>query len=55
MSVLEAVNVALATIGFVGVGWLVWFARRPDHDREAEEAARTYFDTHGRWPDDEPS
>lgn len=26
-----------------------------DRDREQEEAARTYFDRHGRWPDeDEP-
>jgi hypothetical protein len=23
-----------------------------DADRDREEAARTYFDEHGRWPDD---
>lgn len=25
-----------------------------DHERDDEDAARTYFDAHGRWPDDEP-
>jgi low temperature requirement protein LtrA len=24
-----------------------------DAERDSEEAARTYFDEHGRWPDDE--
>lgn len=24
-----------------------------DREREAEEAARRYFDEHGRWPDEE--
>ena len=24
-----------------------------DAERDREEAARTYFDEHGRWPDDE--
>jgi hypothetical protein len=25
-----------------------------DKDRDREEAARTYFDEHGRWPDERP-
>jgi len=25
-----------------------------DRDREAEEEARSYFDRHGRWPDERP-
>lgn len=25
-----------------------------DQDREREEQARTYFDEHGEWPDDDP-
>ena len=24
-----------------------------DHERDREEAARVYFDEHGRWPNDE--
>ena len=39
--------------------WLLnWFYRlgvRGDRERDQEDRARTYFDAHGRWPDeDEP-
>ncbi|HEU4977935.1 MAG TPA: hypothetical protein VFT42_03480 [Solirubrobacteraceae bacterium] len=31
---------------------LVWIAARGDSSRDEEDAARAYFDLHGRWPDD---
>ena len=51
-----AANVAtiIATVGgFVLIGGLIWAAMVGNGDREAEEAARVYFDTHGRWPDED--
>jgi hypothetical protein len=44
----------IATIGGVGlILGLLYAAKAGNGDREAEEAARVYFDTHGRWPDDD--
>jgi hypothetical protein len=44
--------------GIVGAGlaifflnWLFRAGARGEREREAEEAAREYFDRHGRWPD----
>jgi hypothetical protein len=44
--------------GIVGAGlaifflnWLFRAGARGERDRVAEEAARRYFDDHGRWPD----
>jgi hypothetical protein len=44
---------------FIGAGLSVWllnvlhrFGVDGDADREAENAARTYFDANGRWPDE---
>ena len=34
---------------------LAWFAARGHGDRDAEDAARDYYDEHGRWPDEEPA
>jgi hypothetical protein len=34
---------------------LAWFAGHGHADRDAEDAARDYFDAHGRWPDDDPA
>lgn len=31
---------------------LIWIAARGDPSREKEDAARAYFDLHGRWPED---
>ena len=31
---------------------LIWIAARGDPAREKEDAARAFFDLHGRWPDD---
>jgi hypothetical protein len=39
---------------FAVVGWLIWVLAHGsgEDDRRAEEAAREYYDRHGRWPDD---
>jgi hypothetical protein len=34
------------------VGWLVRMGNSGDVERDAEEDARSYYDKHGRWPDD---
>jgi hypothetical protein len=43
--------------GIVGAGlaifflnWLVRLGLRGEREREHEDAARRYFDLHGRWP-----
>ena len=51
-----AANIAtiIATIGGIGlIGGLIYAAMVGNGDREAEEAARVYFDQHGRWPDED--
>jgi hypothetical protein len=47
--------------GIVGAGlavyamnWLYRASVDGDRVRDEEEAARTYFDVHGRWPDETP-
>ncbi len=52
MSVLDAINLVAALLGFAAIGVLIWYASRGDPERDAEEAARAYYDAHGRWPDD---
>jgi hypothetical protein len=52
VSVLDAINLGGALLGFAAIGVLIWYASRGDPEREAEEAARAYYDAHGRWPDD---
>ncbi|MCW3056304.1 MAG: hypothetical protein JWO21_273 [Solirubrobacterales bacterium] len=44
--------------GIVGAGlavyllnWLLRIGAAGDREREREDAAREYFDRHGRWPD----
>jgi len=39
---------------FAVVGWLIWVLAHGsgENDRRAEEAAREYYDRHGRWPDE---
>ena len=45
-------------IAFLGglfvIGLLIWFAFQGTGDREAEDAARDFFDEHGHWPDEAP-
>ena len=45
--------------GVVGAGIAIWLVNilfrigaSGDRERDEEEAARQYFDRHGRWPDD---
>jgi hypothetical protein len=33
------------------INWLFRAGASGDREREAEDAARDYFDAHGRWPD----
>jgi hypothetical protein len=35
------------------INWLFRLGVTSDREREAEEAARRYYDEHGRWPDEE--
>ena len=32
---------------------LAWFAGRGHTDRDEEDAARDFYERHGRWPDEE--
>ncbi len=51
-----AISNIIAFLGGVFViGLLIWFAIRGTGEREAEEAAREYFDEHGHWPDEAPA
>ncbi len=46
----------IALIGAVlVVGMIAYFIATGRDDREQDEAARRYFDEHGRWPDESPS
>jgi hypothetical protein len=54
MTVVDGANIAAAVAGFAAVGGLIWLSTRGDPERDAEEAARLYFDQHGHWPDEEP-
>ena len=38
--------------GFASIAFLAWFAGRGHGDRDEEDAARDFYDAHGRWPDE---
>jgi hypothetical protein len=45
----------------IGAGMAVWLLNfffrvgvQGDRERDAEDAARAFFDEHGHWPDEEP-
>jgi hypothetical protein len=38
--------------GAAGVVVLLWAARTGLSDRQDEDAARDFYDVHGRWPDE---
>jgi hypothetical protein len=50
----EGVGEALvgAAVCVVVATQLMRYGFRSDEDRRREEAARAYFDEHGRWPDE---
>jgi hypothetical protein len=48
-------------VGIIGAGASVWLLNvifrvgvQGEHDRDAEDAARAYYDEHGYWPDEAP-
>ena len=58
--VLITTNDAVNWAGFTGaglaillIGVLLRIGTEGDRERDREEAAREYFDKHGRWPDEE--
>jgi len=48
----DVLNSILAFLGLAAIVALVWIVSRPNRARQEEDAARAYFDAHGRWPDD---
>lgn len=53
---LGATGVGLIIIAIIVwmVNWMFRMSVESNADREREEAARVYFDEHGRWPDEDP-
>ena len=51
---IEGVGEALIAAGICTVlaNLMFRFGFADQHDRDREEAAREYFDTHGHWPDE---
>ncbi len=43
-------GIVSAGLAIFFVNWLFRAGASGDREREAEEAAREYFDRHGRWP-----
>lgn len=41
--------------GFGTIAVIAWFLVTGRHDRDEEQAAREYYEQHGRWPDERPS
>jgi hypothetical protein len=44
-------GVVSAGLAIYLINWLFRAGASGDREREAEDAARDYFDRHGRWPD----
>jgi hypothetical protein len=43
----------VALVGSIaGVAALIWIMTRGHGERDDEDAARAYFEEHGRWPDE---
>lgn len=38
--------------GAAGIAALIWAMRTGLSDRDDEDAAREFYDAHGRWPDE---
>jgi hypothetical protein len=39
--------------GLGAIAALAWYAGSGHADRDAEDAARDFYDRHGRWPDED--
>jgi nitrogen fixation-related uncharacterized protein len=48
----NAYAIFICVAGAVGIAWIIWLMRNGDRDRHEEDAARTFFDEHGHWPDE---
>jgi hypothetical protein len=48
----NAYGIFICVAGVAGVIWILYVMRHGDKDRHAEDAARTFFDEHGHWPDE---
>jgi hypothetical protein len=44
-------GIVSAGLAIFFLNWLFRTGVTGEHERDAEEAAREYFDRHGRWPD----
>ena len=52
----ETIWSIIALLGAIAVvGMIAYFIATGRNDRDADEAARRYFDEHGHWPDETPS
>jgi len=51
---LAAAGVALLIVALIVwmINWMYRMSVESNRDRDREEAAREYFDRHGRWPDE---
>ena len=47
-------GIVSAGLAIYAMSWLYRASIAGDRVRDEEEAARDYFDAHGRWPDDPP-
>ncbi|HLH13984.1 MAG TPA: hypothetical protein VKV16_04280, partial [Solirubrobacteraceae bacterium] len=47
-------SIVSAGLAIYFVNWLFRIGVSGDLEREREDAARAYYDEHGRWPDDPP-
>jgi hypothetical protein len=45
-------GIVSAGLAIFFLNWLFRTGVTGEHERDVEEAARDYFDRHGRWPDD---
>ncbi len=50
--VFTVLDAALGVLALLTIVALIWVTTRGDRERDDEDAARAYFDAHGRWPDD---
>ncbi len=48
----QAYAVLACVLAFAMCAVILYFLVNADKARAAEEAAREYFDQHGRWPDE---
>ncbi len=53
MQTVEFVAAILAVVGLIAYPIVIHLVERGTPQGAKEEAARAYFDQHGRWPDDE--